>query len=160
MKYDIKVAGNFIGGRQGFAYVCNSGEIKVLKADLEKEQEYADYATYGKAKLAWCYRGSKSYKTCELAFDKGTWEFTSGGACISSSFGYHDAMEMIDNAQLQTLDEGDIVAIACYSSKQVTLQLVKVGKIDIHCCVVAKAVALTDEEMAEVVRKANRWLNR
>lgn len=159
MKYDIKVVGNGIGGRQGFAYVCNSGEIKVLEANLEQEQEYTDYATYGKAKLAWNYRDRKHYKPCQLAFNQGKWEFASHGACISGSFGYHDAMESIREAQLQTLDEGDIVAIAQYTPKNVFLQLFKLGKVNINCMTAASLIPLTDEEMTEVVKNAKRWMS-
>ena len=158
MKYDIQIKGNSIGGRQGYAWVCNSGEVKVLTADFEAPQEYEDYKKYGKAKVTWNYRGHESHKTCTLANNEGTWELTSGGTFLSGSFGYHDLMEMIEDAQLQVLKPEDIVAIACYSSTTIYIRLYKLGKVDIHCSTVARLQELTDEEMADVKCNILKWL--
>lgn len=158
---DIVVAANMIGGRQGWAYICNSGEVTVLKADLEKKQEYDDYKIYGKVKAA-DRRGLPH--TCELVYNecdgKSRYELSSGGCCLSASFGYRDAMELIEEAGLQTVQKDDIVAVAEYTSKTVMLKLFKISSVDIFCTTAAHFIPLTDEEMQEVVRNANRWCNR
>lgn len=161
--YDIKTVNNSIGGRQGWAYVCNSGEIKVLEANLDKPQEYDDYKTYGNARVVWNYRGRENYKTCRLAWNAchgdARWELGSGGCFLSASFGVSDAVELIKDAQLPILRKDDIVAIASYSKEKAFIQLYKLdGRIDINCQVVATLRPLTADEMSEVVKNANRWL--
>ena len=164
-KYDIKTAGNSIGGRQGWAYICNSGEVTVLKADLDAPQEYNDFKKYGTVRVVWNYRGRESFKPTTLEWNachgEGRWELGSAGCCISSSFGLSDAMEMIENTQAPIVRAGQIVAIASYSSQTAYLQLYKVNdRIDISCQTVASFRPLTDEEMQEVVQMANYWLDR
>lgn len=160
MKYDIQIEGNTVGGRQGYAYVCNSGEVKVLKADMDAPQEYDTYKRFGKVKVAWNYRGHESHKVCTLEWDEGEWTLGSGGTCISADFGYSDLMEMIEEAQLQVLRPDDIVAIAYYTAHAAFVRLYKVGKVDIHCMTVAHLIELTDEEMAQVKTNMNKWLRR
>ena len=70
-------------------------------------------------------------------------------------------MELIDNANAPMIHEGEIVALGEYS-KEVSfsnLALYKVGKVDIGCIVIADLKPLTDDEMQEVVTKANNWCN-
>lgn len=163
MKYDIKISDNKIGGRQGYAYVCNSGEVKVLTANRDLPQEYDDYKQYGKVRVVWNYRGQESYKTCTLTWDSEStycWKLTSGGTMLSASFGYYDLMEMVEDAQSQILRPDDVIAIVSYTSKVVIVKLYKLGRVDIHCSIVASLIELSDEEMAEVKAKALRWLNR
>lgn len=158
---DIQISGNSIGGRQGWAYICNSGKFAVLKADLEKKQEYLEYREYCKARLAWEYDGKELYDVVDLAFDTehgdARWEFTGGGACLSARFGYSDAMELIESANLPIVRKDDIVAIASFTSTAVMLKLYKVGKIDKFCIVRTVLTPLTDEEMNEVKKDADRW---
>ena len=161
-KFDIQVKGNSIGGRQGWAYICNSGEVTVLKANLDLPQEYEDYKTFGNVRVTWNYSGQKHYKTCQFAKNKcnrevARWELTSGGSCLSSSFGLHDAIEMIEDSQSQVVNENDVVAIASYSKETAYIQLYRVGKVDICCETVAVLNPLTEEEMQEVVAHANKW---
>ena len=164
MKYDIRTAGNSIGGRQGWAYICNSGEVTVLKADLDKAQEYEEYKTYGKARVVWNYRGHEAFSTCELAYNachgEAFWELTSWGCCLSASFGISDALELIEDSQLPVVRKGEVIAIASYSTKSAILRLYKIEHVDIHCQTVARLIPLTEEEMAEVVKNMNKWLNR
>ena len=164
MKYDIQTVGNNIGGRQGWAYVCNSGEVTVLKADLDKKQEYEEYKTFGKARVTWNYRGHETFSTCELAYNachgEPYWELTSWGCCLSASFGLHDALELIDDSQAPVVRKGEVIAIASYSTKSAMLRLYKIEHVDIHCQCVAKLIPLSDEEMEEVKKNINKWLNR
>ena len=163
MKYDITVSENKIGGRQGWAYVCNSDEVTVLKVDLDKPQEYKDYRKYGDVRVPWKYCGRENYQVCTLAwnscYDEPYWELSSGGCCISSSFGYHDAMELLNNSQAPIVRADKVIALAKYSSERVSLSLYKLGKVDIHCSTTAKLIPLNDEEMSEVVKNINKWLN-
>ena len=164
VKYDIRTAGNSIGGRQGWAYVCNSGEVTVLKADLDKPQEYKDYEQFEDAKVVWNYRGTEAYHTCTLARNschgEAFWELSSSGCALTASFGLSDAMEMIHNAQLPIVRTDKVIAIAQYNSKAAFLSLYKVDKVDIHCSTVAKLIPLNDEEMSKVLKNINKWLNR
>ncbi len=159
--YDIITNGNMISGRQGWAYICNSGEVKVLEADFDKEQGYNDYHTYGKAKLV-NRRGKATVG--KLARDTSgnapKWSFSGGGCFIAARFGYSDAMELVANAQLVTIKEGDIVAIAKHTSDAVALELFKLSSVDSHCTTIATLKPLTEEEMIEVGRNATRWLER
>ena len=166
-KNDIQVKGNSIGGRQGWEYICNSGEVPVLKADLDKKQEYEEYQEFGNVRIVWDYRGTESFKTCQLAKNSchgdTYWELSSAGCCLSGSFGFYDAMESIEDANTPIVRKGQIVAIASFSkeSKIAYLQHYKInGRVDINCQTVAKFEKLTDEEMQEVVKTANRWCNR
>ena len=158
---DIQISGNNIGGRQGWAYICNSGKFAVLKADLDKKQEYEESKEYCDARLAWTYAGKEMYDTVTLAFDTEhgdpRWEFTGGGACLSARFGYSDAMKLIDHANLPIVRKNDVVAIASFTSKAVMLRLYRCERIDIHCIVKAILRPLTDEEMIEIKKDAERW---
>ncbi len=169
MRNDIKTSENAIGGRQGWAYVCNSGRFVVLKADLDKEQEYDDFKEYGTVRVVWNYRGRENYHATTLAWNAchGTarWELCSGGCCLSSSFGVYDAVEMIEETQAPIVRAGDIVAIASYSVdsdyKMAELRLFKISdRIDIHCQVTATLIPLTEEEMKQVAIDADKWCNR
>lgn len=163
MKYDIQTRANSIGGRQGWAYVCNSGEMPVLKVDLDSKQEYDDFKKYGKVRVVWNYRGQEHYKVTTLEWNachgEARWKLGSAGCFLSGSFGLSDALEMIEETQTPIVRAGQIVAIASYSKEKAFLQLYKLSdRVDINCSTVATFKALTDEEMAEVVKNANRWL--
>lgn len=159
---DIKINGNVIGGRQGWAYICNSMKFAVLKADMEKEHEYDDYRVFEKVRVVYSHRGSESLSEAQLEVEKGEWFIGSWGCCIKSSFGFHDMMKSIEQANSPIIREGDVVAIALYSDKIefASLSLFKVGKVDINCQVVARLNPLTDEEMQKVKDDADRWCNR
>ena len=164
MKYDIQVKNNSIGGRQGWAYVCNSGEIAVLKANLDSKQEYDDFKTYGKVRVVWNYRGREHFKPTTLEWNAchgdARWELGSGGCCLSGSFGLSDALDMIEETQTPIVRAGQIVAIASYSSQTAYIQLYRVSdRIDVNCQTVATFKPLTDEEMNEVKQNAVKWLN-
>lgn len=160
MKNDIMVAKNMIGGRQGWAYICNSRRFAVLRADLDLPQEYADYDQYGDVKLVKTYKDGRDLgKAGQLVCDKGTYKITSGGCMLSSRFGFEDCMELVDGANLPVLHEGDIVAVAQYSKQTRTalMLLYKVGRVDPHCMTMATLTELTDDEMAQVAKDADRW---
>ena len=162
MKLDIQINGNYIGGRQGWAYICNSMRFAVLKADLEKEQEYDDFKTFGNVKVIWNYRGEENGSVGTLEVSEGKWKIGGHGCCIKSSFGFSDMMDGIDNANLPIIRKDDIVAIAMYDkgNEIAILGLYRVGRIDINCMTMTSLTPLTDEEMQEVKKDAERWCNR
>ena len=164
MRNDIQISGNIIGGRQGWAYICNSMRFTVLKADMDKEQEYgADgYNTFGQVRVAWNYKSDELTLTGTLECENGTWMIGSGGCGIHSQFGFSDMMESINDANNPVIRKDDIVAIALFSqeSKFATLNLFKVGKIDSNCITVTTFIPLTAEEMEQVKNDADRWCNR
>lgn len=161
-KNDIQINGNIIGGRQGFAYICNSMIYEVLKADLDKEQEYKGYSQFGKVRVI------KKYKDTEIAIEgtleaeDGKWTIGGSGCCLKAGFGFSDMMNSIEEASLPRLHEGDIVAIAMYSKKIefASLSLFKVGKIDSNCMVMAHLIPLDEAEMNIVRQDTERWCNR
>lgn len=161
MKYDIKVIGNAIGGRQGWAYILNSGEIPVLRADMDAPQEYDAYKTYGTVRVAWNHRNRELFHETTLANDDGKWKLVSGACFLSASFGYEDFMECLEGSQAPVVRKGGVVAIATYSnaSRTACTKLYKVGRVDINCMTCANLTPLTDEEMQEVVKNANKWLD-
>lgn len=157
--YDIITNGNLISGRQGWAYICNSGEVKVLTADMEKAQEYDTFEKFGKARII-NHRGNAYTCTLERSKEneKWKWKFGRGGTCIHNSFGYSDAMELVENAQLAKIEEGDIVAIAKHTSDKVALELFRLSRVNSGCMTVATLKELDEEEMIEVGRAATRWV--
>lgn len=160
MKNDINVVNNMIGGRQGWAYICNSRRFEVLKADLDAPQEYEDYQQYGDIRLVkTCKDGGEISHEGQLVCENGVYKITSGGCMLSGSFGFGDCMELIENANLPVLHEGDVVAVAKYSkySHTALLSLYKVGKIDMFCQTMTRFTELTDDEMAQVAKDADRW---
>jgi hypothetical protein len=162
MKIDIQINGNVIGGRQGWAYICNSMRFAVLKADLDKEQEYKDFQTFGNVKVIWNYRGEENGANGTLEISDGKWKIGGHGCMLKASFGFSDMMDGIENANIPTVRKDDIVAIATYSKQYevAVLSLFKVGRIDIHCTTMASLTPLTDEEMQAVKADAVRWCNR
>ena len=162
MRNDIQINGNVIGGRQGWAYTCNSMQITVLKVDLDREQEYEEYKTFDMVNVVWNYRGSESLTDGRLEVENGEWSIGGFGACLHSQFGFHDMMKSIEASNRQVIREGQIVALAFFSKnfEVATLSLYKVGKVNIHCQTIAHLIPLTDEEMQEVKKNANDWYNR
>lgn len=159
MKLDIVKSGNMVGGRQGWAYVCNSGKFPVLMVDLKKPQDYDEYKTYGKVRVAYAHRGEESRITATLAWNKGRWELASGGCCLSASFGVADAIELLENANAPFVKEGSIVAVGMYGDTAI-LGMFKVGKFDRNCVTVSTLEPLTDEEMKAWEQDAIKWCMR
>lgn len=163
-KNEINVVANMVSGRQGWAYVCNSGEFPVIEVDLTLPQEYETYFLYGKVRLAWEHRGHELYQTCTVAHNtedgKDEWELTSGGACLSGSFTYGDAINLMKNAQLPIVRKNQVVAVITHNASYAFISLVKVTRVDINCTTNAVLEPLSDEEMAEFVKDANAWCNR
>ena len=163
-EYDIKTAHNTIGGRQGWAYVCNSHEIPVLVANLDNHNEY-DTENYREFGIVNVYVDNKMGDFTvdgTLALSEGKWKITSGGYFISASFNYHDSRRLIDRATAPVIHKNQVVAIAMYSDKHELscLQLCKARRIDPHCMIVCNFEPLTEDEMKGVVEDAERWLNR
>lgn len=157
---DVTTEDNTIRGRQGLAYVFNSGEIKSVKIDIDKPQQYHDYKEYENIKV---HQERKTYSlnaVGTVSWEEGRWIITGGGYGISSRFGFEDIMEMADNANLPIVGNNDIVALLIYSKTKrfAQVNLMKVQNIDIHCTVVANLVPLNDEEMAQVVKNVYRWV--
>lgn len=160
---DIQILGHTISGRQGWAYTCNSREITVLKVNLDAPQEYDDYQTFDMVRVAWTDRkGNVSHSDGQLECSEGKWKIGGWGCGIHSQFGFYDMANLINNSQRQVVAEGQIVALAFYSQKSqvATLNLYKVGKVDIFCQTIANLIPLTDDEMQEVKDRADRWCNR
>lgn len=163
MKYDITVSGNIIGGRQGFAYICNSGKFAVLKADVEKEQEYEGFNQFEEVKVERQTRSNNAlHAVGTLVCENAKWYITGGGACLHSSFGFSDMTSLVNNAQLPIVKENDIVAVALISKKCdfVWLNLYKVGRVDLNCITMATLTPLTEDEMNAVAKDAERWCDR
>lgn len=163
MKYDIKRCANMIGGRQGWAYVCNSMRFAVLVADKDLPQEYDEYKTYGKVRVVKQYKdGAEMAVTGTLACENGKWSISGGGCGIHAQFTYDDAKELVIGANTPVIRKDDVVAIAQHSdnSRFISLMLYKVGAIDIHCTTICRLVELSDDEMEQVMKDAERWCDR
>lgn len=162
MRNDIQINGNIFGGRQGWAYICNSMRFAVLKADMEKEQEYDSFKTFEKVRVIWNYKGHENAMSARLEVENGNWAIGNGGCCIKADFGFYDMIESIEDANCPIIRENDVVAIALYSADIhfASLNLFKVGKIDINCQVVARLIPLSEDEMQEIKADAEKWCNR
>ena len=165
-KWDITTKKNEIGGRQGWAYICNSMAFEVIKIDCDTKSEYEDYIPYDtKVRVARQYKdGTISTIETGIAYCADKDEFILGCGCIgiSSRFSFYDMMELIDNANLPVVHENQVIALGKYSKRlgMAQLHLYKVGNVDTHCSTVAKLIPLNDEEMADVVKNAERWCDR
>lgn len=162
-KFDIKTLFNLIGGRQGWAYICNSNRFSVLKVDLDIEQEYETYKEYGEVRvLSTSRNGFNLITDSRLVWNEGKYQLTSWGCGISGSFGFYDAMELVEGANVPKIKEGEIVALAIYSAMQgsVRLELFKIGKTNIHCQTVATLEPLNEDEMKQIAEDADRWCRR
>ena len=162
MKNDIQINGNIIGGRQGWAYICNSMKFAVLKADMDKEQEYDDYKTFGKVRVIWNYRGHENASVGTLEVENGKWSIGSWGCCLKAGFGFHDMVKSIEESNLQVIRKDDVIAVATFSNKIefAWLSLFKVSSIDSNCTTMAELIPLNEDEMAEIKKDAERWCNR
>ena len=167
-KNDIQIKENYIGGRQGYAYTFNSGKIKTIKIDLDKNQEYDNYKSWrDNIKVNKKTSRSEIDVVCSIGQTinldgSSDWEITSCGCCLSASFGYSDLMGLADSANLPIVKEGDIVGLCLFSDKIKTavVELFKVGRVDIFCQTVAKLIPLNADEMCNVKSDANAWCNR
>lgn len=165
MNCDIRLFGNVIDGRQGWAYACNSGELTVLVADTEKHVADNGYTRFGKVRVVRpsTIKGSRDIKvTGNLEVEGGKWSIGGHGCCLSSRFCFDDKAELIENANTPIVKAGDVVAIALInkSADLAALMLFKVGKIDTNCMVMADLTPLTEEEANEIKKKALEWCNR
>ena len=164
-KADVKVVGNSIGGRQGWAYVFNSGKVVVLEADLDKPQEYEDFKKYSKVRVSytWKSRGIEMLKdgTLEWAKDE-DYIIGSGGCCISNSYGYSDFKEDLEYSLAPTITQDSIVAIAGHSDANHVgwIRLYNVGRIDSQCMTVCNLIPLTEDEMQVIAQDVQRWVDR
>lgn len=161
MRDEIIISGNTIGGRQGFAYVCNSMKYPVLIADIDKHQGENGYCRFDTVRVVWNHRGKEMPVEGTLEVEDGKWSIGNGGCCLSASFTYSDMVESITNANAPVIREGQVIAVALKSdkAKHCWLMMFKVGKLDIHCTTMCELIDLTDDEMKEVVADAKRWLS-
>ncbi len=161
MKNEIFVRGNTIGGKQGFAYICNSMKYPVLIADIDKHKGEHGFISFDTLRVVWKHCGKEIPLDGTLEVENGKWSIGSGGCCISSAFTYSDMLESIIIANAPVIHEGQIIAVALKSSevKYCWLMLFKVGKVIINCIKICELIELTDDEIKEVVEDAKRWLN-
>lgn len=159
MANEIIINGNVIGGRQGWAYICNSMRFSVLKVDLDREQEYEDYKTFDYVRIVTEYRGKEIPHDGQLEISEGKWQIGGWGCGIHSQFGFGDMYNLINEANRQVLRQDSIIALATFSKdhKVATLSLYKLGKIDPFCQVISRLIPLSDEEMEQIKTDADRW---
>lgn len=161
---DVEVNGNEITGRQGLAYVFNSGEMHAIRCDLDKKQEYRAYKEYSEIKVYDERRDLKSVGTVfhNLCNGQEFWEIAGYGCCLHASFGFHNKMEMLDQVNLPVLKKDDIVAVVEFSKEEQSFscKLFRVGKVDIFCSTMATLKPLTDDEMIAVRSDVIAWVNR
>lgn len=165
MTVDVVTRGNSIGGRQGLAYVFNSGLVKTVKCDLDKPQEYEYVKEYDRMKVNDGGRYDLKVEgivTHNIEDGKDEWYIAGWGCMLKSDFGFYDVMQMANAANLPVVKNNDVVAVLEYSQevKQATCKLFKVGRIDIHCTNMATLIPLTEEEMQEVKKQVVAWVNR
>lgn len=160
--FDITIYKNGISGRQGWAYVCNSGEIPVLRADADIPQEFVDYREFEPVRVKYQWKGKEMLIVGTLAWENDNWFVNNGGCCISSNFGIRDVVDLVNNSQAPGIEEGQTVAIAFVSESASTasLMLFRVGKVDSLCSRICNLVPLSYEEMQKVLKYAETWCDR
>lgn len=161
MRNEIIVSGNTIGGRQGFAYICNSMKYPVLIADIDKHQGENGYCQFDTVRVVWKYKGKEMPLEGILEVEDGKWSVGNGGCCLSSSFTYSDMVDSILNANAPIIREGQVIAIVLKSdkAKHCWLMMFKVGKLDINCTTMCELIDPTEDEMKEITKDAEKWLS-
>lgn len=161
MKNEIIISSNIIGGRQGSAYICNSRRFRVFYIDLDMPQRYADFKAFCPCKVVYSTRNHGELDVVgQIEFNENKWQIGgNGGVCLSADFGFDDISKMVTNAGLQTVREGETVALAFVSRscRVATLNLFKVGRVDPHCMTIAQLIPLNDEEMEQIKIDADKW---
>lgn len=161
MRNEIVISGNTIGGRQGFAYICNSMKYPVLIADIDKHKGENGYCRFDTVRVVCNYSGKEFPISGTLEVEDGKWSVGNNGCCLSSSFTYSDMLESIINANAPVISEGQIIAVALKSNevKHCWLMMFKVGRLNKHCTTLFELIELTKDEMKEVIKDASKWLN-
>lgn len=163
-KNDIQINGSYIYGRQGWAYICNSTKYVVLQADMTEKDKEKSYRQFGKVRVAKkSLRGDKEIiVTGTFEVEGSRWMVGGSGCCITSSFGYCDMKELMENASAPVLRKDDIVAIAINMPdvEFAALYMCKVGSIDTNCMVMTEFIPLSEEEMEQLRVDAENWCNR
>lgn len=162
--FDIVIKGNSIGGRQGWAYICNSMEVTVLNAEINANDSFGDgeWKEITPVKLHEFHRNTNVYYNGMLELEKGQYKIGGHGACLSSRFSYYDAIELAKASNYPLVMKDKIVAVVenMKDAELVIIKLFKIGRIDPFCMTMTKLIPLTEEEMQEVRKKAIKWLNR
>ena len=138
----------YLTDRTEIAEAINFGKYPVLTLNRENRPNAdicpdSDYATGCRVRVAWDrkeprYAGMTTHG--EIYIDKGKIKISGEGACLSSSFGYTDVMEMAAEANTPIVHAGQTVVVVedFPSRKSCTVRMMKVSdRIDIHCMTVA-----------------------
>lgn len=109
--------------RTEIAKAMNFGKYPVLSIDLVNKivlgGKVVGYRGC-KVNVPWEYQGKKYKCACQLDYwlDSDELSITSGGCCLHSSFGYSDIVEMVENANLPTLDKKQEFVLVIYNSEK------------------------------------------
>lgn len=156
MKNDIRISGNIIGGRQGVAYIRNSGKFPVIEINLDVPS-----AEYGEVRFETIRGGRTAYVTGTVCAEDGSLFATCYGSSIKASSGYDDLAEMIHESSLPKIRENEPVAIVMHSpsGRYGQIALYKVPKVNTRCSVIATFEVLNENEMAQIRQDAEAWCN-
>lgn len=157
---DIRIAGNLMSGRQGFAYACNSGDFTVIPIEIdETTKEGGTFHQFGTVRIPWNRNGFKSFINGRLECSEGRWMIGGSGCCVKSGFGFEDMDKLVSNATSPVihLNKPFIVAWIFREIGNVALNFFKIEKTDPHCTVIADLVPLSDEEMEAIKKDAKEW---
>lgn len=123
--------------RTEIAKVLNFGKYPVLTLDMtdngdKSYREGCDVKVACKTKTH-----GTLYAHGKLYIEDGHIRVSNGGACVKASFGYSDVMDMARWANVPTIEEGqDVVVIYDFKdTKSCIVEILKVGKTDLHCMV-------------------------
>lgn len=157
---DIRVSGNLLGGRQGFAYACNSGDFTVIPIEIDNAtKEGGTFHKFGTVRIPKSFNGRSSYIKGSLECSEGKWMIGGYGCCIKSDFGFNDMDELVSDATSPVVEPGKpfVVAWIFREIGNVSLNFFKIDKVDPHCTVIANLIPLSDEEMESIRKDAKEW---
>lgn len=145
----------YITKRTEIAKAINFGKYPVLRLDVTNKLGYDENDEHGfcegdKVRVAFQTKNyGELYTHGNIYREDGKIAISGNATCISSSFGYHDVIEMAEWANTPLIHAGQEVVVVLYNPeiKACIVQLMKVSdRIDPHCMTVAVLEEIDEEE--------------
>lgn len=146
----------FLTDRQEIARIINIEDTPVISFDIDNDMPGYDGCYAGSKIKVWDGKKDREYAyrcTPHIWSDKPGYDplmpwmceridLNSYGACLSSSFGYSDILEMETWSNARTVKPGDKVVVFFKSDKNKVgfLRLMEVSKVTHHCITTATLV--------------------
>lgn len=147
----------YLTDRREIAEAINFGKYPVLTLNREnrpyaKERPDSDYAIGCRVRVAWDHKDPRYARMTthgNLYIENGKLKISGEGSFLSASFGYHDVMKMVEEANTPILHKGWRVVVVeeWPSQKKCTVRIMRVARcVDTHCMVATTLEDIDEEE--------------